>query len=402
MVDMKRILMIAPSSYPVTSAECIVNIKLLQAMSRNGQFEIDLVSKDLHWHDYPSDSLEKLGVRVRNCHIVSVDNRITVRAVWQHFLCLVRFGIVFKGTHWNAAAFPIVRKLVRENRYDYVLTKNESSFLLGYWLKKRTGLKWVATWNDPYPKSLYPDAYLKYWDIRPHRVDGRVIDIMRRYADVHIFPNSRLRDYMIGKIKADAADAVVVPHVVLSSSVLPRRNNGVLRIIHSGNINYPRDPELFLTALKRLTDTVPDVRIELSILGVTGNDLNEKISRHGLTDYVRTIPPVSYGESIAMLADYDVALIVEADCREGIFLPTKVSDFMQSGIPIFAVSPAIGVMNDLYSGGKIPYFALNTDSDDIFQSLKKLYGDYLNGSIPSNSIPEPFTEESVINQYLSF
>lgn len=43
---MKRILFIAPASFPVTGAENIVNIKLLQALSKSGDFEIDLVSKN--------------------------------------------------------------------------------------------------------------------------------------------------------------------------------------------------------------------------------------------------------------------------------------------------------------------------------------------------------------------
>ena len=42
---MKKILMIAPASYPVNGAEAIVNIKLLKALSDSGKFEIDLISK---------------------------------------------------------------------------------------------------------------------------------------------------------------------------------------------------------------------------------------------------------------------------------------------------------------------------------------------------------------------
>ena len=42
---MKKILMIAPASYPVNGAEAIVNIKLLKALSDSGEFEIDLISK---------------------------------------------------------------------------------------------------------------------------------------------------------------------------------------------------------------------------------------------------------------------------------------------------------------------------------------------------------------------
>ena len=104
-----------------------------------------------------------------------------------------------------------------------------------------------------------------------------------------------------------------------------------------------------------------------------------------------------------MLADYDVAVIVEAKCEEGIFLPTKVSDFMQSGIPIFAISPATGVLNDLFINGNIPYFASNEDETRIMQEIERIYTDYMEDHIGNKwNIPENYTEESVTRTYLSF
>ena len=58
---MKRVLFIAPKSYPVTGAEEIVNIKLLMTMSESGQFQIDLISKKEKDRDYPSRKIEDLN-----------------------------------------------------------------------------------------------------------------------------------------------------------------------------------------------------------------------------------------------------------------------------------------------------------------------------------------------------
>ena len=137
---MKRILIIAPGSFPVTSAECIVNIKLLQAMARCQQFEVDLISKALKWQNYPSDSMQKLNVRVKSHKIIMADNKLTVKTILQHIKCFLLFGTVYKGAHWAANAYPYVKELIKQNRYDYILTKNESSFLLGYYFKKHYGI----------------------------------------------------------------------------------------------------------------------------------------------------------------------------------------------------------------------------------------------------------------------
>ena len=395
--------MIAPGSFPVTSAECIVNIKLLQAMTNSGQFEVDLVSKAINWQDYPSDSMESLGVRVRSHKLVVTDNKLNIKTILDHFKCFLLFGTVYKGSHWAAKAFKCVKELTDNNEYDYILTKNESSFLLGYYFKKHRGIKWIATWNDPFPRMLYPEAYIKYWNLKPRLSDRRCISIIRKYSDNNIFPNERLRDHLLKTYRIPLSRTTVIPHVVLNREPADRKKADILRIIHSGNINYPRDPELFLGALQQFFSKKQDARLEVFILGVTGQDIEQKINSHSLQEHVHTIAPVSYNKSMDLLTDYDIAVIIEAKCQEGIFLPTKVSDFMQSGIPIFAISPASGVLNDLFKNGNIPYYASNESQEEIMIQIERIYNDYLNGSSRiSNIIPDSYTEETITNLYLSF
>lgn len=400
---MKKILMIAPGSFPVTVAECIVNIKLLQAMTRCQQFEIDLISKAIAWQHYPSDSMKSLNISVRSHTIVVSDNRLNLKTILEHIRCFLRFGTVYKGAHWAVKAFPYAKKLVSENQYDYILTKNESSFLLGYYFKKHNGIKWVATWNDPFPRILYPDAYVKYWNLRPRFSDRKIISIIRDYSDINIYPNERLRDHLLKTFRIPASRTTVIPHVVLNESHTPRKREDRLKIIHSGNINYPRDPELLFGALQVFFRTRPDARLDIFILGVTGQDIDQKIQAHSLQAHVHTMAPVSYNTSMEMLKDYDIAVIVEAKCPEGIFLPTKVSDFMQAGLPIFAISPSTGVLNDLYKNGNIPYFASNESQSEIFGQIERIYDDFINDRIGSgNNIPVSYTEQSVTDTYLSF
>ena len=251
--------------------------------------------------------------------------------------------------------------------------------------------------------KLYPDAYIRYWNLKPGFSDSKCIRIIREYTDNNVFPNERLRDHLLKTYDIPLSRTTVIPHVVLDGHYSQRKKGASLKLIHSGNINYPRDPELFFSALEKFFNKKPDAKLEVSILGVTGQDIEQKIASHSLQEHVHTIPPVSYNTSIEMLADYDVAVIVEAKCEEGIFLPTKVSDFMQSGIPIFAISPATGVLNDLFINGNIPYFASNEDETRIMQEIERIYTDYMEDHIGNKwNIPENYTEESVTRTYLSF
>jgi len=397
---MKKILMIAPSSYPVFGAEAIVNIKLLKAMTNSNEFDVDLISKRSKWSDYPSDTLKDLGVTVKSLHIEEVDNSLSVNTLWLHLKSLLIFGSVFKGSHWAVKVLPKIDALISKNNYDFVLTKNAPSLLLGHYVKKKFGVKWIATWNDPYPVIKYPLPYGNGYDAKLNLLDKLQLNIMS-HADMHIFPNIRLRDYMRRYLDIPMSKTIIIPHVVNgnANSRLPHTEiRPKLRLIHSGNILPPRSPKNLIKAINQLGDDIIK-NISITILGV--NHPTNFVDAKTKGEVFEFHPPVTYSESINALNKYDVAIIVEAPCEEGIFLPTKVSDFMQSGIPIWAISPKKGILNDLFNDGCIPYFSDISDIDSIRNTLLSIYNDFKSNSIGKNNIPMEYTEDVIVGQYQS-
>lgn len=398
---MKNILLIAPSSFPLYGAESIVNLKLLTALTKSGQFKIDLISKKSKHSEYKGNSLEEMGIKLKGLHVVEVDNTINLKTLWGHFLSFLYFGVVFKGSHWAYYAMRVAKKLCKENKYDYVVTKNYPSLLVGYYLKKKYGLKWVGTWNDPYPDYLYPEKYAEFMHAKEDWASKKQIKMLSKYADVHVFPNNRLRDYLLKFYDVSKDKTLIIPHVVLDKEV---RNNVIsgetLRIVHSGNIAYPRDPESFMAGLRMFLDKNQGASIKVDVIGVMDSSFNTKLERYGLKGVVYGIAPQSYLDSLKFLLDYHICLIVEASVPEGIFLPTKVSDFMQEHMPIMAVSPQVGVLNDLYKGNFIGYFADVCDPNAVEKALEHLYADFRNNRIKCSEIPYSYTENEIVKQYL--
>lgn len=397
---MKKILLIAPASYPVTGAEAIVNIKLLKALSSSDEFEIDLVSRKYESIDYPAGDLDKYGVKLRMLYTAHVDNKVNIKTLWQHIANFIFLGVTFKGCHWGYAVFPIIKKLLKANKYDYVLTKGEIALPLGHYAKKK-GFRWVATWNDPCPSSMYPPPYGKGIEYKGSYSDRQLMKMMRK-ADIHIFPSVRLANYMQPIINAQKSQVSIIPHVVLESSKIRHRKDGKeLKIIHSGNLYPPRSARTFIEGLKFFIDA-NNPSIKVSFLGKLYQHDLDLIKEYALEKYIDYLSPVEYTESLSLLEQYDVALIIEAKCEEGIYLPTKVTDFFQEHISIFTVSPINGTLHDMYLTGDIPYFANVADKNTIAESLKCIYADFLNKSIKQNQIPDTFQPESIINQYRSF
>lgn len=393
----RKILFIAPSSIPTYGAEAIVNKKLLTALTKSGKFQIDLISQKVKFKHYP---IEDSDIKLNSIHVIENDFSMTPRIIWQHLVAFFKFGITYKAIHWAVKALPIAEKLIKENNYDYILTKDSPSLVVGNYLKNKYGIKWVATWNDPYPGVKYPKPYGEGYDAKGNIFDRMCVSVMKN-ADVHIFPSERIKSYMLKYLKVSDENTLVIPHVILETSITPNLEKDNLKIIHSGTLQHPRNPRTFLEAFCKFKKDFPESRVQVDILGIMEKEDVELIEQMNLQQHVKFLTPVSYSASLDMLANYHVALIIEADCEEGIFLPTKVTDFMQYRKPIFAISPKIGVLNDLYREGYVNYFANVRNVDDIYKSLVCLYDDFKLNKICdlSKKADVAFSENSIVDKY---
>lgn len=396
----KNVLFIAPSCYPVDGAEAIVNMKLLQALQKSGLFDIDVISKKRMYEIYPSAPIESYGIDKSKVHIVEVPNKINLRTIFETSMCFVKFGVTMKGAHWAYEALPVVDKLVREKKYDYVVTKNAPSYLLGYYLKKKYNLKWVASWNDPYPREKYPAPYGKGWNYSTWGIRRETTRMS--CADIHLFPNERLKQWMLNYLNITDSVTRIIPHIMVPQESNRPPYGDVLKMIHSGNLQSPRNPENLFKGLARMIAETPDAKIELYILGMVDEGSLRLIKELHLEGIVRFLGKVSYQESLAMLSDYHIAVIVEANCKEGIFLPTKVGDFMSVSIPIFSVSPKVGILNDIYKSGHISYFADVDSVKEISEALKTIYNDYMHNDIRKTSVIEEYSSNFIVESYYNF
>lgn len=399
----KKILFIAPASFPIMGAESIVNVKLLKALTEEG-YQIDVISKDMKWANYPYQQMDEFGISLRSLTVVGVDNKLTIKTIFYHLLTFFTFGIVFKGAHWAYLALKKAKQLVEKESYDYVLTKNAPAELIGYYIKKKYGLKWIATWNDPYPTEKYPEPYGKGVHAKVFWGSKRLIFMMNTYPDVHIFPSNRLRDYMLKYLKVTIEKTRIIPHVaLLDTCSKTEQNNDKLKLIHTGNVAYPRNPEPFLHALHLFYNEHQDLDMEVAFMGVLPENFTKLLEKYELKEKIKHLPAVEYTKSLEIVKTYDVSVIIEAPCQEGIFLPTKVSDYMQCRKQIFAISPTVGVLHDLYQEGHIRYFADCTQVVAIKTTLNLIYDDFKNGNLfIAPPIKQEYTAKEVVNIYNQF
>lgn len=417
---MKRILLVAPHSFPIKSSESICNSKVAYILAKNG-YCVDVFSCSDN-STYPSDIEynDKLS-NSNNLHIYTIEPKYIIRRDDNFFRILIslvyNFWIwVTTGYFYNGISIPYllykrIRKHIKQDNinYDAIITRGFHTDVVGILLTRRYGIKWIANWNDPYPNKRFPAPYGEGYDAKLPFFEERVMRDIQNYATLHTFPNDRLRDYMLKCFTRVALEnTLVIPHMALSTlynDTNSLKDDRRLKIVHCGYLKNPRNPELFIRALANVKsyDKYKDMDFVCHIVGSYEDNVGQLVESLGLNKNIELHSSLSYKESMDFISECDIALIIEAQCEEGIYLPTKVVDSIQCHLPLLCISPKDGVLHDMIKKYPIGYFADNTSIAEISKAIDICFSDYLSNSLPKvdqSVVPEIF-EDSILKQYQS-
>lgn len=411
---MKRILYLAPHSFPIHSSESICNAKVAYILTQLG-YNVDVISID-DGASYPSaekvDSVflseEKLSV------FPVIDKRHSngiiahIQSIIVHLTAYIKTGYYYKGVNYSYLTLKKAESLIHKygvDSYVAMIARGYRTEVAALYLKKKYGLKWIANWNDPYPIEKFPYPYGEGINAPLSRSMNIIMNDIQKYADVHTFPSKRLRDYMLRYMtRVKVSNTSVIPHVAHSLLSFDEQFNetDTLVLVHAGNVSHPRNPNNFLEAVSSFVHSASAPKLMCYFIGRVPNDFDKNLKDLDITKNIKYISPKDYFSTLKYIRESHVSVIIEAICDEGIYLPTKVVDSIQCGRPIFCVSPAVGTLNDIINKNDIGYCADNTSIDSIASVLLSIYSDFKNNRLPQITKEKVsyFFEDSVGEQYI--
>lgn len=402
-----KALLIATGYLPYTFSENLCNAKLVYALQQSG-WEVDVISRVDEGNTYNSEWQEPwLCLKPHVSEVTyPIGNKLT--RAWDLLRCTLQMdGYPMVGIRWARRAYQKAVTLHKERHYDIVLTRspNDIPHIVGYKLKKRFGVRWIANWNDP-SETIWPEPYTHHFPTWKSDMFNRYTIRCLKAADINTFPSQSLLDHFIEHFPfLRNQHTAVIPHIALCDSLLApvkRTKKDKLYLCHSGNISSERNPELLFRALREMIDE-GYTRIRLDIMGHINDYTQGLIGKYGLVDYVDCVGSFPYMEAMQRMQDYDVLVLLEARMKKGIFFASKFTDYAQNARPIFAISPVYGFAKDMitkYGGGVV---VNNEDYKDIKFGLLDLYSawdsDKLSMAYSTRYLYEQFSAQKVVNIY---
>lgn len=369
-----RVLMFAPYSFPPMCAESIATTKFISMLLKN-EWKIDVIASRDIIACYPKDDNHRWAGVEQSVHLVGYSGR--------RIFGLTVFKL--KSVQWSLQAISVALKLLKKNKYDVILSRATPLYghLPALIIQKKTQIPWIANWSDPVPQDKAPSPYGYGANAKLGLFETVYLSLISKYAQAHTFPCERLRQYYGLYLPSTFPKSWVVPHIALrgfQTSLSVRTEKFV--VFYSGSLIF-RPVDVLFQALRRLKDKIGE-KFVLHFIVNEAQHLSDKAIQYDVVSLINVNSNISYCQTQTIIQDASAILILEAQCDEGIFLPSKVADIIQTGRPILAISPQEGVLNDLitqYGGGIV---ADNQSVSSVMLAIETLFEAWNQGDLQKN------------------
>lgn len=262
-----------------------------------------------------------------------------------------RFLAVNSGRHvlpeiafpWIVPAFRRALAITEEWQPDLIYSRatKHVSNVVGWRLKRRTGLPWVAHFSDPWITGGLPYRPLQ-------RLIGRFFEHrILRDADALVFVSANAAEKVLRHQPQETRSRVhIIPHGYATPSPElgalrpPPAEGRPLRVIHAGSF-YPgmRTPDSLINALLLLKQSRPlDSCIKIQCIGVDTTPYQARVDAAGLGGVLKFEGSIPFDECQRQVATSDVTLIIDTPGYGGLFLPTKLFESFAFDHPVLGLT----------------------------------------------------------------
>lgn len=292
---------------------------------------------------------------------------------------------------WNRCALKAAMKLIREEKFDAIATTGppHSTHLIGYRLKKRTGIKWIADFRDPwtdiyYYKDLSHSMLAKWYD---KKLEEKIL----LSCDKIVTVGNSIKKMLLAKSnKLLQCEVITNGYDTSDFEGFERKVSKRFTITYTGTISPYYRLEGLVTALRALPEDIRN-QVFIRFVGNVSQNITQLFGSAGLASQLEYIGYVSHQESIGYLFESSVLLLLIPDVQENKGILTgKFFEYLATGRPILAIGPKDGdIAHILQETGAGFIF----DYDEVSELKDKIMELFANFKVGKENYPSNESEK---------
>lgn len=332
----KSILFIAYDFPPILSPESIQVQRRALTLARNGHRVHVLTSCDSPDFEF----LDKGLTRDHENLTIHRTNRIPGEK-WLHYLC-GGLEITDRKLWWKFPAAHVAIQLIKEFQIDTLYTHSTPlvNHLAGLAVKNSDcSLHWTAHFSDPW--TLNP--YLSYRTGLQKKINSRYEKTVISKADTITVTSLKTKDLFVKGLKTDENKIKILPHVFDPDLYSRRTTKPEKKIVaHTGNIYGLRSVAPLIDAVEKICPT----KLEFHFYGRM-KEGERKLAEKKCPGLIKIFDPIPYLDSIKILSEADILMVIDAPLKNSPFFPSKLADYIGAGKPVAALTPLSSTTTDI-------------------------------------------------------
>lgn len=287
----------------------------------------------------------------------------------------------------------------------YTTSGPSSAHLIGYYMKKKYGIPWVADYRDAWTDNPYG-----YFDmnIPTHRLLFYLEEILLKSASCNITIEQSMVQRYVDRFGLSREKIVSITNGYDEEDFAPLVYN--VEKTKRFTINYSgllyTEQRSIVPVLNAISQLIQEGKIDLDsiklrVVGQGSEDANREVAeRFGLLSIFEQTGYVSHKEALQANLDSDILLLLVGNSVK--FKPVytgKVFEYLRSGKPILALAPPDGAVDRLLSTTGHGQTFLSTQEDEIKHMILQEYQKWMTQK-ENEYLHSPFIKKSE-RKYLS-
>ncbi|HSJ68118.1 MAG TPA: glycosyltransferase family 4 protein, partial [Anditalea sp.] len=276
---------------------------------------------------------------------------------------------------WVKPSVEYLDQIMEANKFEAIITTGppHSMHLIGLKLKRKTGIKWLADFRDPWSTWEFLDVLPMHNLVRKRHQRMEAEVFQEADAVVTISPTFQNEIEQIAERKisllTNGFDSADLPNDFKINSQIKEE----LNIVYTGIIDSIRDPLPFLQAFKSFFKN-HQIKAQLTFVGKVSDKIKEYIEKDNwLKSHVAFAGYVSHQEVFLYYEKAHLLLLILTNTKNAKGnIPGKLFEYLATGRPIIALGDPSGDSAKIIREARAGEVYSHDDKEGVLKFLKEI------------------------------
>ncbi|MDT0557392.1 glycosyltransferase family 4 protein [Ichthyenterobacterium sp. W332] len=259
----------------------------------------------------------------------------------ERFLLAIRGNLFIPDARksWVKPSVRYLSTLIEDFGIDTVISTGppHSMHLIGYKLKLKHSIQWIADFRDPWTTIGY-HKQLKLLSPAKKKHIRLESEVLNKADKIIVTSHKTLEEFE----SKTTTPVKVITNGFDDHGIIKPKKEAKFTLSHIGSLLSERNPEVLWKVLSELVKENEDFKLhfQLHLYGTVSESIIDSLTEYGLKGFVTSHGYVSHEEAIKAQMVSQVLLLIEIDSEDTkAIIPGKLFEYLASGTPILSIGP---------------------------------------------------------------